>query len=138
MVSFFYKKAKQGFAGGTLSWTGSIHVFLIDTALYTADENTDATLANVPALARVAESGDLTGLDFTNGVLDADDPIIASVAGATVEALLFAKIGASDALSPLFLYTDNFLIGGASPPFTPTGSPVDIVFSNGIYKIAAL
>ena len=67
----------------------------------------------------------------TNGVLDADNTVFASVTGAAVNAILVYKDTGADATSPLIAYIDGI-------SFTPNGGQVTIQWDNGAAKIFAL
>jgi hypothetical protein len=69
---------------------------------------------------------------LTNGVLDADDTVFASVTGSAVNAIvLYKDDGSSDSTSPLIAYIDGI-------SFTPNGGQVTIQWDSGGNKIFAL
>lgn len=68
----------------------------------------------------------------TAGTLDAADPTINSVTGATVQAVVLYMYNASDAAAPLLCWIDS----SPSIAFTPNGSNVTLQLDpNGIYSI---
>lgn len=135
MANALYDKARERFLKGQLDWlTQTIKVCLVDTGNYSPNLAADEFLSAIPAAARVAISGPLTGKTATAGVADADDVTITAVSGPTVEALvLFADTG-DPATSPLIAYIDT----ASGLPFTPNGGDVTIQWDNGPHRIFKL
>lgn len=139
MASRWYKKGKEKFANGEISWgSDNIKVVGVDLSTspgYTADEDTDEFLAIIDASLRVAVSTNLTGKTYALGVLDAADTALASVPLASVvQALVVYKDSGNPATSPLLLYIET----GAGLPFTGTGANAAIQWDNGANKIGVL
>lgn len=89
MSNALYGKGRKGFLAGEIDWDADdIRVILIDVADYTVDLAADDFLDDIPAPARVAVSGSLTGKTTTDGVADADDVILSSITGDPCEALV--------------------------------------------------
>lgn len=135
MANFMYPSIKQRMLTGQFSWTGdNVVAMLVATGLYEPSVN-HATLLDVPASARVATSGILTGRTVAVNVVDADDYLYTSVSGPPVNAVLLVSYGTSDATSYLICHLDDAVLG---VPFTPAANPVQITWSNGDSKIFAL
>lgn len=126
-MSALYDPARQGFLQGDLDWLADdVRVILVDSADYTFSPAHSA-LASVPAGARVAVSGSLTGKTATAGVADAADVAIPGVVGDTVEALV------------LYRHSDGALIAyidGLS--LAPNGGTVNVVWDSGPNRIFKL
>lgn len=115
-----------------------IKCVLIDGASYTPNFSTDQFLSDIPAPARIATSGNLTGKTIALGVADADDITIAvAAAQPSIEAVVIYKDTGVPATSKLILYDDTAALG---LPFTPApgGANVTIVWDSGANKIFTL
>ena len=112
--------------------TENVAVVLVDLADYTADIDNHDFLADIPAGARVATSGNLTGKTFTSNTFDAADITISGVTGDQLEAaVVFINTG-SDATARLVAFMDV----GTGFPFTPNGSDVDVTWNaSGIFTL---
>lgn len=136
MANALYDLGRNDFLRGLLAWeTDDIRVALIDTALYTANLVTDASLANIPPAARVAVgTASLANKTATAGVADADDFTLPGVTGLPVEALVLYKHTGVDATSRLIAYIDS-AVGFV---LTPNGNAVLIRWSDSANKIFKL
>lgn len=136
MANAIYPKCKEAFLTGSISWTSdAIRVVLVDTASYTYS-TAHQYLSDIPAPARVATSGDLTGKTATDGVADASDVTFTALSGATVEALVIYKNTGTASTSPLIAYIDT---SGASPiAFTPNGGDLTVAWPSTGAKIFRL
>jgi hypothetical protein len=134
MANSLYTKAKQHLIDGTIDLdTNDIRAIFVDGADYTPVLATHATLANIPAAARVAVSGALQNKTVTDGVFDADDIIVATVTGDQFEYIaIYQHTGAESALLIALLDTATGL------PCTPNGSDITIQWSAGADKIFRL
>ena len=108
-----------------------IRVIIIDTNDYTYNAAHE-DLADVAEASRVAVSGAMTSLTFTDGQFDADDVVIETVSGDVSEALILYYHTGTEATSTLLFYLDTVDSG---LPVTPNGGDVTITW--GAY-IAAL
>jgi hypothetical protein len=139
MATFWYNKGREGFTDASISWpTNDIRVALVDKNLYnpaatTSDKFLDAISGISNAIIARMGAG-LTGKTNVDGILDATDPTLTAVTGASVGAwVLYAWTG-SDATSRLIAFVDNS--GGL--PFTPNGGDVTITFDNGANRIGKI
>ena len=107
---------------------------LVGTANYTYSPN-HASLADIPALARIAVSGTLTGRTVAANVFDADDVVFLSVSGNPANAAVLVKYTGVDVTSPLIAYLDQAASG---LPVNPSGGNITIQWSSGSNKIFAL
>jgi hypothetical protein len=134
MANLFYSKGLEGFADGSIDWdTHDIRVVLC-TSAYTRNLTTDDNLDDVPAGSRVVVSGSLTGKTATDGILDAADVTFAALSGSAVTQLVIYKHTGTESTSRLILNCN----AGDGFPLTPTGSDVNLIWSDGANKIAAL
>lgn len=138
MASDLYKPYIQAaMTGGanTDLLTLPVKAVLIDVADYTVDLDTHDFLADVPAGARVATSGNLASKTFTGNTFDAADITISTVSGDQLEAIIITvepSSSPSDANTRLVAYIDS----GTGLPFTPNGSDVDITWNaSGIFSL---
>lgn len=91
---------------GALDLTdGSLRVLLIDDSW--SPSGSTATLADVPAAARVGTAATLTGVTVTGGVLDAADTTITAPAGETVAGVVVYSAGGTEATSPIVAVIDE-------------------------------
>ncbi len=135
MGNALYDKGRKGFLAGEIDWDADdIRVILIDAADYTVDLAVHDFLDDIPAPARVAVSGALTGKTTTDGVADADDVILSAVTGDQCEALVIYKHTGTDSTSPLIAYIDS----ATGLPVTPNGGDITIQWDSGANKIFKL
>lgn len=129
MANALYPKGKEGILSDLDLLSGDIRVALIDTGAVSYNAAHDF-LDDVSA-GIVARSAALSGKSVTAGVFDADDPTIAGVSGATVEALVLYEYNASDAAARLIGWIDSPAIS-----FAPNGSGVIVTWdAAGIIEI---
>lgn len=134
MANTFYPKGKEHFANGDVDWEGdTIKIQAIDTASYTYSALHEF-LDDIPVGARVGDPVDLANKTATNGILDADDAVLETLTGASIEALICYQDTTVEGTSILLIYWDS----GLGLPLTPNGGNVPIVFDNGANKIAKL
>ena len=135
MANALYDHGREGFANGLIDWTSDdIRVILIDTADYTVDLANHVYLDDVPAVARVATSGSLTGKTSTAGVEDANDVTFSSVTGDQAEALIIYQHTGTESTSRLIAYIDT----ATGLPVTPDGGDITVQWDNGANKIFKL
>jgi hypothetical protein len=148
MANKLYDKGRGKFATGDLHWKSAggdtFKVFLIDLASYTPDFAADEFLSDIPAAARVGNSGGdteadapalTTGDPSAAGVCDANDITFQTVpAGGALEALVIFKATGNPATSPLVAYIDS----ATGLPITPNGGNIGVVWDNGANKIFKL
>ena len=122
-MSAIYPKFKDALLKRLLTGdiTGlNIKVALIDTGVYTYNAAHEF-LSSVTGI--VATSGNLTGITVSNGVLDCDNTTITSVAGATVEAVIFYIDTGVAGTSRLICFIDGLNL-------TPDGGNVDVTINS--------
>jgi len=112
--------------------TSNVKCVAVDTADYTFSA-AHQDLADVPAGARVATSGNLASKTVSGGVYDAADFTFTGVSGDQFEALIYYIDTAVEATSTLICYDDGI------SATTPDGGNINVTInaSNGIMKIPA-
>jgi len=134
MANALYALAREAFLGGDNDWDSDHRVILVDAADYTKDLAAHNFLDDVPGGARVAVSGALTGKSKTAGVADADDVVLASVAGDVSEQIIIYQHTGTEATSDLVANIDT----ATGLPVTPNGGNINITWDSGANKIFAL
>lgn len=135
MANALYGKGREGFLDGSIDWdTDDIRVILIDAADYTVSIDVDDNLDDIPAAARVAVSGALTGKTVTLGVADATDVTFSAVSGDVSEALVIYKHTGVETTSRLIAYIDS----ATGLPVTPNGGDIQVQWDSGANKIFKL
>lgn len=135
MANALYSACKEAFLNGNINLTtDNIKVVLVDTADYTVDLATHNALDDIPALARVATSGNLAGKSITGGVFDANDVTLTTVTGDQSEAVVIYQDSGVESTSRLIAYIDT----ATGLPITPAGGDIDIVWDDGANRIFAL
>lgn len=135
MANFLYPNAKRLMLTGQFDWTSDdVVAVLVATGQYVPSIN-HISLLDVPASARVAVSGVLTGKAVATNVVDADDCLFSAVSGPPCSSVLLVAMGDTDATSWLICHLDDAISG---LPLTPTASPVQLAWSDGADKIFAL
>lgn len=127
-----YPLGRQGFLEGQIAWlTDTIVTVLVDTNAYTYSPN-HLSLADIPAAARVATSGTLSGRTSTAGVADADDITFFAVSAGTVaEAVVVYKSTSTELTSRLIAYYDQ----AQGLPATTTGGNISVFWDNGTNRM---
>jgi hypothetical protein len=134
MANVLYDPGRQAFLEADLDWTGQdMRVILVDLADYTFSA-AHQFLTSVPAGARVAVSGALTGKTATSGVADADDVTFTAVTGDPSEALVIYQHTGVDATSRLVAYIDT----ATGFPVTPNGGNITVTWDSGANRIFRL
>lgn len=135
MANALYDLGRQAFLTGSISWTSDdIKVVLIDTNDYTVNLATHQYLSDVPSIARVATSSNLSSKTATAGVADAADIVFADVTGDVSEAIIIYKDTGIESTSPLIAYIDT----STGLPITPNGADIIVSWSDGANKIFKL
>lgn len=130
MATKLYPIARKAFADGDIDLINDdIRIALIDDADYAYSDAHDF-LADVPAGARVALSGALTGKTTTDGVFDHATATFTGVVGDESEALIYYVHTGSDATARLIAYVDN----AVNLPVTPNGQAITYTPSTGANK----
>ncbi|AHN84047.1 hypothetical protein GJ25_gp036 [Mycobacterium phage Hawkeye] len=135
MANAIYGKARQKFGEAGINWTAdNIKAVLVDVADYTVAIDTHEFLSDIPAIARVATSANLTGKSNVLGVMDVGDFAFTAVTGDPSEAVVFYKDTGNAATSPLISYHDT----ATGLPVTPNGGDINIVIDSGTNKLFKL
>jgi hypothetical protein len=135
VANALYPLGAKGILDGTFGnmVSADLRFMLVDTGVETYNA-ADQFVSNITSpVARMAASlASKTTNVPTNGTLDAADPTINSVTGATVEAVVLYLFNASDAAAPLLAWIDS----SPTIAFTPNGSNVTLQLdANGIFSI---
>lgn len=134
-MSALYGKGREAFLNGDIDWlVDDIRVILVDTNDYTVDIDVHDFLDDIPAPARVAVSGALTGKSSTLGVADAGNITFPTVTGDPSEALVIYKHTGVESTSNLIAYIDS----ATGLPVTPNGGDINIAWDDGANKIFKL
>lgn len=135
MANAVYPKYKEALLSGASDislTTGNVRVILVDADDYTYSTAHDF-LDDIPAAARVATSGNMTGKTVTNGTFDADDVTLTGVTGDQSEALVFYIHTGTESTSRLVAYIDT---GWTGLPVTPGGGDIILQFAaSGIFSL---
>lgn len=131
MASFVYDAAVDAAWQGDVTLdTSDVKMLLLNAAgLYTASATADMYVSSITTAARVATSAVLASKTFTLGVIDAADPGLSALTGATVDAIVLFVDSGSDATSRLISYHV------VTPEYVPTGA--DVVVSIPITGLIA-
>lgn len=136
-MNALYDKGREGILDGSILYTtNNIKVVLVDTGAYTVNLATHANLSDIPSVARIATSGNLSGKTATAGVADADDVTLTAVSGASVEAIVLYKDTGTASSSRLIAYIDTS--SGSPISVIPNGGDITLQFSNSANKIFKL
>lgn len=124
-----YGKGREAFLSGDIDWlVDDIRVILVDVADYVVQIDVHQFLSDVPALARVAVSGALTGKTATLGVADAADVTLTAVTGDVSEAIIIYQHTGVEGTSRLIAYIDT----ATGLPVTPNSGDINIVWSETV------
>ena len=139
MASAMYPRGLQAFLAGELSWKAAsptdFKVYLLDsTAAYSAAHQDMADIAADQYASGVTSA--LTSLTNTNGLADAGNPTISSLAQSAslvVSAMVLYYAHASAASATLIAYYSASSVTGL--PLTPNGGDVTIQWhASGAFK----
>lgn len=133
MANSRYPYSSKLFATGSLSWTNDeITVMLIGTSAYNYSD-AHQWRADIPEAMEMAVGGTLVNRTVSDiGACDADDYSFGTtVYNGPVDAVVIFKDTGSRATSPLIIFNDD----GTNLPMNPLAYDVNIIWSNGAYKI---
>jgi len=132
MANILYPNGKEHLANAEIDFVDdNIKVVLVDTADYTYNAADDA-LDDIPAVARVAISGNLAGKTNVDGVCDANDVVFSTVSGDESEALVIYKDSGVEATSYLIARFDT----STGLPVIPNGTDITITWNaSGIFAV---
>jgi len=135
MANVLYDSGREGFLDGTIDWdTDNIAVVLVDLASYTLDQATHKFLSDIPAIARISITANLTAKTVVAGIADAADISFVSVTGNQSEALVIFQNTGVDTTARLIVYIDT----ATGLPVLPNGGNIDIAWNNGVDRIFKL
>lgn len=136
MANTLFLEGRRGFLDGSIDWdTNDIRLVLVDHGIDTPLPNTDQTLTDIAAGARVKISDGAGGLFSSkttpSGIADAADITLTAVSGNSVESIvIYADTGTSRLIA--------FIDTATGLPFTPNSGDVTIAWSNATSKIFML
>jgi hypothetical protein len=134
MTNALYAHAKQLALDTGIGWTvNDIKAVLVDNTHYTVDLVNHQFLSDVPVLARVAISPNMTGKSTTGGAANCDPFSFVAVTGPVCEVIIFYTDHGTDTISPLIAYFDTATI----LPVTPNGGNIPITPDTGVDKLFA-
>ena len=137
MADQWYTQAKTHFANGEIDWVAdNIKAVAVDAADYILAITTHDALDDIPAVARVATSANLTSASVVDGVLDAADTVFTAATGDQFEYVIVYKDSGIEATSYLIMCYDQD--GGGAMSVTPNGTNIDVTWSSGANKMGAL
>lgn len=123
MANFIYKKAKEGMLNGQIDIDSTnLKVVFIDTSKYSANEDINQFLSDIPSNARVHTSLALGNVSTTLGVLDADDMAM-TYDGLSFQAIVLCQTGSTDENSRLISFIDT----SEGLPFAQTSESVSLL-----------
>ena len=133
MANAIYDTARELYLTGGLNWlSDNIKVVLVDTNDYTVDLENHAFLEEIPVIARIATSSNLSSKTTTRGIADADNSTFSTVFGDEAEALVIYKDTGTEGTSNLIAYIDT----SSGLPISPTGGDITITWNtNGIFQL---
>lgn len=135
MPNALYDKGREGYLDGSIDWdTDNIKTLLVDTADYVVDLALHSVLSEIPAIARVATSANLTAKTVTAGVADAADVTFSAVTGDPSEAIVIYQDTGVEATSRLIAYIDT----ATGLPVTPNGGDIQVQWDSGANRIFKL
>lgn len=137
LANFIYKKAKEAILNGQINVSANQYkLILLKNSLYTANQNSDEFVSDIPSNAIATRSSNISNVTNTLGVLNGDDVIIDNYNGGTFESIAFYQVGSSDSNSRLIFYIDTS--EGLPYVVTASNTTVTILWSNEINKILAI
>lgn len=135
MANALYDTGRNAFLIGDVDWlVDNIKVVLVDSADYTVNLATHQFLSDIPAIARVATSGNLASKTAAAGVADAADVVLTGVAGDQSEAVVIYKDTGTATSSQLIAYIDT----ATGLPVQPNSGDISVLWDNGANKIFKL
>jgi hypothetical protein len=134
MANVLYTPAKTALLSAAFNLSSdTIKAILVDSATYTFSA-AHQFLSDVPAQS-IISTATLASKTVTGGVFDAADIVFTSVAaGAALEYVILYKDTGVAGTSALLCFIDT----ATGLPVTPTGSNINVAWSNGSNKIFAL
>lgn len=107
MANFIYKKAKEAMLNGQIDVDSTnLKILFVNTSNYSASQNTNQFLSDIPSNARVYTSSVLDNVSTNLGVLDADDIAIIHD-GSPFQAIILYQNGSTDQNSRLISFIDT-------------------------------
>ena len=138
-MAFAYKKYQESAHDPAISLTGTLSVLFVDNTYTPINTSANEFLSDIGASSRTSNGVvALANATYTDGVLDADDLVIASFpSGKDVYAIVVIYDTGVEATSRLVGFVDNFTwgVGASAPPFTPNTGGITIQWDvSGIIK----
>src|SRR5690606_4072201 len=135
VANFFYTNFISEVWQGNFDFLSvDVKVALITSTLYTPDAVNDQFLSHIPSAAIIRTSDNLSGKAIVGRAADATDIVLPAVIGPEVDLVVLYQDTGVSATSLLICGIDT----GSGLPFTASGRPVRIVWSNSSSRIAQL
>lgn len=108
MANKLYDKAKQGMLEGKINTlTKNYKVLFIIKSLYTPNFLTNEFVSDIPLNSIVFRSSNLSGIQSTSGILNANDLLEENFPGTGFDAIILYQVETSDADSRLLFFIDE-------------------------------
>lgn len=135
MANFYYTNFISELWQGNFDFLSlDIKVAFVTSTLYTPDAVNDQFLSNIPSAAIIRTSDNLDGKSVVGRAIDASDITLNAVIGPEVDLVVLYHDTGNTATSLLICGIDT----GVGLPFTASGNPVRIVWSNSSARVARL
>ena len=136
MANFVYKKAKQNILNGNINFSSNNFKVLFTSSSYTANENTDEFVSNIPSGSIVHRSENIANITNTLGVIDGNDFTFSLPPNTAIDAAVLYQVGVNDSSSILLLHIDT--ASGLPFPGSSQSVTVSVNWSNEASKILSL
>lgn len=136
MANFIYTKAKEAILNGEFDFTDNSFRVLFTTNSYTPNQNTNQFVSDIPSAGIAVRVPVLQNVTNVSGTVDADDITFTLPANTSIIAMVFYKVGVSDADSRLLFYVDT----ADGLPYAGSGEEVSvtIAWNNTSTKILSI
>jgi hypothetical protein len=134
--NFVYSKTKEAILNGQINFSSDSFKVLILNTNYTANQNSDQFLSDIPSSSIVYSSNNLQNITNTLGVIDGSDIYFNIAANITFSSIVMYKVETLSSNSRLIFYIDSS--PGLPYPGSIDGSDVTIAWSNTLNKILSL
>ena len=134
-MNSWYSKGVEAFAGKHIDFDGDNIKALLATGTYTPNMDADQFVSDIPSLAIISRSPNLSGKSETGGVLNCSTVTFTLVtAGFLIPYVVFYQDTGADATSRLLFKYDT----GQGLPVTSAGNNIAVQIDTGPYKLARL
>lgn len=136
MANFVYKKAKQNILNGNINFSSNNFKVLFTNSSYTANQNTDEFVSNIPSASIVHRSENIQNITNILGVIDGSDFSFSLSPNTSINAVVLYQVGVNDSSSILLSYVDT--ASGLPFPGSSQSTTVSVNWSNEVSKILSL